>query len=202
MRSTGAIVLLVVLLVLGFVGCAGCGTYNSLVASDTAVEQAWADVQSQYQRRADLIPNLVRTVQGAADFERSTLQDVVDARARATSINLTAEDLDDPAAVERYMAAQRELGGALGRLLAVSENYPQLRATESFRDLQNQLEGTENRINVARNRYNGAVRDYNQRVRSFPSNLWAGLFGFGRKTPFEAEPGAERSPEVEFDFAG
>ncbi|MDX1418687.1 MAG: LemA family protein [Rubricoccaceae bacterium] len=200
MRSTGALVVLVLVLLVGFAGCAGCGTYNSLVQQDTAVEEAWANVETAYQRRADLIPNLVSTVQGAADFEQSTLTEVTEARARATSINVSADDLDDPAAVEQYLAAQQQLSGALGRLLAVAENYPQLRATEAFRDLQVQLEGTENRINVARTRYNEVVRDYNTSVRSFPANLFAGLFGFERKTPFEAEAGAEQAPDVEFDF--
>ena len=199
MRSTGAIVLLVVLLVLGLGGCVGCGTYNSLVQSDEAVNEAWANVETQYQRRADLIPNLVSTVQGAANFESETLQEVVEARSRATSITLSADDLDDPAAVQRYAEAQQALGGALGRLLAVAEAYPQLQATQAFRDLQVQLEGTENRINTARNRYNEAVRGYNQDVRTFPTNLMAGLFGFERRASFEAAEGAEQAPTVSFD---
>ena|SRR5690606_3750526 len=200
MRSTGAIVVLVLVLLVGFAGCAGCGAYNTLVQKDEAVEEAWGNVETAYQRRADLIPNLVSTVQGAADFEQSTLTEVTEARARATSINVSADDLDDPEALERYLAAQQQLSGALGRLLAVAESYPELRATEAFRDLQVQLEGTENRINVARTRYNEVVRDYNTSVRSFPSNLFAGLFGFDTRTPFEAEAGAEQAPDVEFDF--
>ena len=200
MRSTGAIVILVLVLVLGFVGCAGCGSYNALVGADEAVNEQWANLQSQYQRRADLIPNLVATVEGAADFERGTLQEVVEARARATApeIQIDAADLDDPAAVERYAAAQNALGGALGRLLAISENYPQLRATENFLSLQDQLEGTENRIATERRRYNEVVTAYNRDTRSFPTNLWAGLFGFGRRVPFEAQEGAEQAPTVEF----
>ena len=199
MRSTGAIVLLVLALVLGFAGCAGCGTYNSLVGADESVEQAWADVETTYQRRSDLIPNLVSTVRGAADFEQSTLVEVTEARARATSITLDADDLSDPAKVQAFQQAQGELGGALSRLLVSVEAYPQLRATEAFRDLQVQLEGTENRINVARTRYNESVRGYNTQVRSFPANIIAGLSGFDRRTPFEAEAGAERAPEVNFD---
>lgn len=198
MRSTGTIVLLVVLLLVAFAGCAGCNTYNALVAQDERVEQAWGDVETQYQRRADLVPNLVSTVRGAADFEQETLQAVVEARARATSINVDASDLDNPEAIRRFQAAQAELSGALGRLLAVAENYPQLRATEAFRDLQVQLEGTENRITVARRDYNAAVRDYNTRVRRFPTSIVAGVTGFDRRTPFEADPGAERAPEVVF----
>lgn len=198
MRSKGTLLVLVIVLLVAFAGCAGCGTYNSLVSQEEQVEQAWADVETTYQRRADLIPNLVNTVRGAADFEQETLESVTEARARATSINLTADDLNDPAQVRAFQEAQTELSGALGRLLAVAENYPQLRATEAFRDLQAQLEGTENRINVARTRYNEAVRGYNTSVRRFPANIFAGLFGFERRTPFEADPGAEDAPTVDF----
>lgn len=198
MRSTGAIILLVVVLVLAFGGCAGCSTYNRLVSEDERVEQAWADVQSQYQRRADLIPNLVNTVRGAADFERGTLESVTEARARATSINLSVDDLSDPEAVQRFQNAQSELGGALSRLLAVSENYPELRATEAFRDLQIQLEGTENRIATERRAYNRAVQAYNTNVRRFPSSIIAGITGFDRRIPFEADEGAEQAPAVDF----
>ncbi len=199
MRSKGTLTLLFVLLLVGFAGCAGCNTYNSLVDAEERVEQAWANVESQYQRRADLIPNLVNTVKGAADFERGTLEAVTNARARATSINLTADDLSDPEKVQAFMEAQNQLGSALGRLLAVAENYPQLRATEAFRDLQAQLEGTENRINIARRDYNEAVRIYNTKVRRFPASLIAKLFGFERRVPFEAEPGAEKAPTVDFN---
>lgn len=198
MRSKGSIVVVVVLLIVLFAGCAGCSTYNTLVASEERVEQTWGDVETQYQRRSDLIPNLVSTVRGAADFEQETLQSVTEARARATSINLTADDLTDPAQVRAFQQAQSELSGALSRLLAVSENYPQLRATESFRDLQSQLEGTENRITVARRDYNNAVREYNTQVRRFPSNVFAAVFGFDRREPFEADEGADTAPTVDF----
>lgn len=198
MRSKGAIGLLIILLLVAFGGCAGCSTYNGLVAADEQVEEAWGNVQSTYQRRLDLIPNLVNTVKGAADFEQETLTSVTNARARATSINLNVDDLNDPEKLRQFQEAQAELGGALGRLLVVSENYPQLRASESFRDLQVQLEGTENRINVARNRYNEAVRAYNTKVRRFPGALFAGLFGFDRRLSFEAEEGAEQAPTVDF----
>jgi LemA protein len=190
--------LLVVVLLVAFAGCAGCGTYNSLVSSEEQVEEAWANVETSYQRRADLIPNLVNTVKGAADFEQETLESVTNARARATSINLSVDDLSDPQKIQEYQAAQSQLSGALGRLLAVAENYPQLTATAAFRDLQTQLEGTENRINVARTRYNEQVRAYNTDVRSFPANIFAGIFGFDRREPFEADPGAEDAPEVDF----
>jgi len=199
MRSKGTIVLLIVVLLVGFAGCAGCGSYNSLVGQDELVSQAWGDVQTQYQRRADLIPNLVNTVKGAADFEKTTLEAVTNARSRATGITLSSDDLKDPAKVQQFMQAQQELGGALGRLLVVAENYPQLRATDAFRDLQAQLEGTENRITVARRDYNEAVRQYNTSVRRFPASIIAGLFGFGRRTAFEATAGSENAPTVNFN---
>lgn len=197
--STGKIVGIGALVVIVLAIFYGVGSYNSLVEQDEQVVQAWANVETQYQRRADLIPNLVSTVRGAADFEQETLEAVTSARARATSINIDAADLNNPARMQEFMAAQESLGGALGRLLAVSENYPQLRATESFRDLQNQLEGTENRITVARRDYNGAVQTYNTRVRRFPTSIVAGITGFDRKTPFEAQPGSEEAPVVDFD---
>jgi LemA protein len=198
MRSKGAIALLVVVLLVGFAGCAGCNTYNNLVAAEERVETAWANVETQYQRRADLIPNLVSTVRGAADFEQETLQAVTEARAQATSVNLDVSDLNDPQRLQQFQQVQQQLSGALGRLLAVSENYPELRATEAFRDLQAQLEGTENRITVARRDYNEAVRQYNTTVRQFPTVVVASLAGFDRRAAFEAEEGAEEAPEVDF----
>jgi len=200
MRSTGAIVLLVIVLLIGFAGCAGCGTYNSLVAADTRVEEEWANLESVYQRRADLIPNLVATVQGAADFEQETLTAVTEARTRAVNIELTGDDLDDASRVQAFQNAQTELAAATGSLInLVREDYPELGATDAFRDLQVQLEGTENRINTQRRDYNAVVADYNQSVRTFPNNLIAGITGFGRKVPFEAEAGAENAPDVSFD---
>ena len=198
MRNKGMIGIAVVLLLVGFAGCTGCGTYNSLIAEEENVNEAWGNVETTYQRRADLIPNLVSTVKGAANFEQETLNAVTNARARATSINLSADDLSDPARLQQFQEAQTQLGGALGRLLVVAENYPQLSATEGFRDLQAQLEGTENRINVARTRYNEAVRIYNTKVRSFPAALFAGLFGHSPRPAFEADPGAEQAPTVDF----
>ncbi len=196
MRSPGAIALLVLVLVLGFAGCAGCGQYNSLVNQDENVNTAWANVESQYQRRADLIPNLVSTVRASADFESETLQNVVEARARATSINVSADDLSDPAKLRQFQEAQSALSGSLGRLLAVAENYPQLQATAGFRDLQAQLEGTENRIQVARSDYNNVVRSYNTKVRQFPAALFAGFMGFDTRAAFESEAGSEDAPDV------
>lgn len=199
MRNPSTLILIVLVLLIGFAGCAGCGTYNSLVASEEGVEEAWGNVETAYQRRADLIPNLVNTVQAAGDFEQETLAAVTEARARATSINVSADDLRDSEGLVQFQQAQSQLSGALGRLLVVSENYPQLRATDAFRDLQAQLEGTENRINTARTRYNSAVRDYNTEIRSFPAAIFAGMFGHSRRASFEAAEGADAAPVVNFD---
>ncbi|MCC9169127.1 LemA family protein [Pontibacter harenae] len=184
---------------IGFVVLASqssCG-YNTMVQKDEQVEAQWANVQNAYQTRADLIPNLVNTVKGAADFEQETLTQVIEARSRATSINLSGDDLT-PENIERFQQAQSQLGGALSRLLVSVEQYPQLRANQNFLELQAQLEGTERRINVERRRFNEAVQDYNTTVRSFPNNLMAGIYGFERKGHFEADPDAQRAPTVQF----
>ena len=173
------------------------GAYNSMVEMQEKATTSLANVQSAYQRRADLIPNLVETVKGYAAHEKETLEGVVNARAKATSINLEAGELT-PEKLQQFQAAQGELSSALGRLIAVSEAYPDLKANENFRELQVQLEGTENRINEARNKYNTAVQDYNVTIRRFPKNIFAGMFGFDKMTKFEAEAGAEKAPEVKF----
>ncbi|MET3108536.1 LemA protein [Oxalobacteraceae bacterium GrIS 2.11] len=180
-------------------GLSGCG-YNSLQSQDEQVKAAWSEVINQYQRRADLIPNLVNTVKGYAEHEKDVLTQVTDARARAGSIQATPELLKDPQAFEKFQRAQGELSGALTRLLAVSENYPQLKADANFRDLQAQLEGTENRITVARNRYIKSVQEYNVTVRSFPSNLTAKAFGFDVKPNFtvDNEKAIATPPKVDF----
>lgn len=196
--KTGTIVLGVIVLGVALFAFSSVGTYNAFVSRDEAVLRSWANVETQYQRRTDLIPNLVNTVRGAAEFESGTLEAVTSARARATSISISGADLGDSAKMEEFMAAQQGLSGALGRLLVISENYPQLRATESFRDLQVQLEGTENRINQARRDYNSSVSAYNTRVRSFPGSVIASMTGFSAKVPFEAQAGAEKAPVVEF----
>lgn len=177
----------------------GCG-YNTLQASDEQIKASWSEVVNQYQRRADLVPNLVNTVKGYAAHERQVLTQVTEARARVGSVQVTPEMLNDPQALARFQAAQGQLSGALSRLLAVSENYPQLKADASFRDLQAQLEGTENRITVARNRYIKSVQDYNVTVRSFPSNLTAMAFGFAVKPNFsvENERAISTAPAVDF----
>ena len=176
----------------------GMSSYNSLVTSEEGVNEAWGQVNTTYQRRADLIPNLVNTVRGAANFEEQTLTAVIEARSRATSINLTADALNDPQALRNFEEAQGALRSSLSRLLVVAENYPQLQATQAFRDLQVQLEGTENRISTERNRFNTVVRGYNTQIRRFPSSLMARLLGFSTKAYFEAAEGAEQAPTVQF----
>ena len=177
----------------------GIGVNNGFVTAEEWVESAWAQVENQYQRRADLIPNLVNTVQGAADFEQETLQSVIEARSRATSITLQADDLNDPAKIQQFQAAQEQLSGALSRLLVSVERYPELKANANFRDLQAQLEGTENRIATERKRFNDTARQYNTDIRKFPGSLIASITGFDRKAYFEANEGAEQPPLVDFE---
>ena len=171
--------------------------YNSLVEKDQAVNQSWAEVENQYQRRADLIPNLVATVKGYAAHEEETFQKVTEARAKATAVNITADQLDE-ASLRKFQEAQNELTGALKSLLAVSEAYPDLKANENFKDLQVQLEGTENRVTTARGRYTEAVQDFNTTIKKFPTTIYAGWFGFKERPQFQAQAGAERAPEVKF----
>ena len=176
---------------------ASCGYYNKPVTMQEKVDAAWAQVQNQYQRRADLIPNLVETVKGYAKHEQQTLEGVMQARARATQITVNPEKLDE-ASLKKFQAAQGEISSALSRLMAVAENYPNLKANQNFLELQAQLEGTENRIAVERRNFNEAVREYNAYIRRFPANIFAGMFGFEKKAYFEAEPGAEKAPQVRF----
>lgn len=171
--------------------------YNSIVENQQAVEQSWAEVENQYQRRADLIPNLVNTVKGYATHESETLEKVTEARAKATSINITADNLNEET-LRQFQQAQGELTQALKSLLAVSEAYPDLKANENFRDLQVQLEGTENRVTTARGRYTEAVKTYNTQIKKFPTVIYAGWFGFSPKPQFQAESGASQVPKVEF----
>ena len=168
------------------------------VALDENVKAKFANVQSEYQRRSDLILNLVSTVKGEANFEQTTLENVIKARASATQIKVDPNDLT-PEKLQQFQQAQGQLSQALGRLLVVSENYPNLRANDAFRGLQVQLEGTENRIKVARNDFNSSVQEYNTAIRSFPNNIYAGWFGFSVKQPFQADPGSEKAPSVNFD---
>jgi LemA protein len=191
------IVLVVVGVLILFVAFSGCSGYNNLVKLDEDVKNKWNQVETQYQRRSDLIPNLVSTVKGAAKFEQTTLTQVIEARAKASQITvdptkLTAENIG------KFQAAQGEVSQALGRLMVLTENYPQLRATQQFSDLSAQLEGTENRIATARRDFNESVQTFNTNVRSFPNNITAGLFGFSQKTGFKADVGAQNAPKVNF----
>ncbi|MBI5936747.1 MAG: LemA family protein [Betaproteobacteria bacterium] len=183
------------------IGLSGCG-YNTIQAQDEGIKASWSEVLNQYQRRADLVPNLVNTVKGYAAHEAKVLTEVTDARARVGQVQATPELVDDPAAFQQFQAAQADLSRSLGRLLLVAENYPQLKADAAFRDLQAQLEGTENRITVARNRYIKAVQDYNITVRQFPSNLTAMLFGFQTKANFAVENEKAIAVPPKVDFGG
>ena len=173
------------------------GGYNGMVKMDEQVQNSWANVETQYQRRADLIPNLVSTVKGYAKHEQQTLEDVVKARSEATQLKVDAENLT-PEKLAAFQKAQSGVSSALGRLLAVAENYPDLKANQNFLELQSQLEGTENRITVARKDFNDTAKSYNQAIRQFPKNILAGIFGFEKKSYFEAEAGSEKAPKVEF----
>lgn len=177
----------------------GVRVYNSTIGLEENVEEAWGKVESSYQRRSDLIGNLVKTVQGAADFEKSTLESVINARAKATAVNIDPTNIT-PEQLQQFNQAQSGLSSALSRLLVTVERYPDLKANQNFLELQSQLEGTENRINVARDRFNETVKPYNKHIRTFPNNLLAGVFGFEKKAYFEAEEGSDKAPNVEFDF--
>jgi LemA protein len=193
---------LIILLVL-IVGIGGCSSYNKLVGSSQQVDASWAQVQNQYQRRADLVPNLVQTVSGAANFEKSTLTDIVQARASVGQVKVDPNTAPtDPAKLQQFQKAQDQLGSALSRLLVVVERYPELKANSNFRDLQAELAGTENRIAVERMRFNDAVKNYNTSVRRFPTVLIAGMMGFQTKPYFQATAGSETPPKVNFDFGG
>ena len=176
---------------------AGCG-YNDVIERDEAVKAGWAEVQNQYKRRADLVPNLVNVVKGAGQFEQDTLTKVVEARSKVAGLKIDSSTIDDPEKLKKFEAAQNELGGSLSRLLVVAEQYPQLKATDSYRDLQSQLEGTENRITVARKRYIEEVAEYNALVQKFPTSIGASMRHKAVRPTFEAAPGAENAPEVKF----
>ncbi len=175
------------------------GIYNKLVKLDETVQQAWAQVENVYQRRADLIPNLVKTVKGAADFEKGTLESVINARSKASSVQVDPSNLTEEN-IAKFQQVQDELSSALNRLMVVVERYPELKANQNFLELQSQLEGTENRITVERKKFNEVVQSYNTAVRRFPNNIFAGMFGFDKKGYFKAKEGAENAPEVDFNF--
>jgi LemA protein len=195
--KTGTIVTLAFVGLLAIFFFIGCNGYNGLVKTDEVVKKAWNDVQTEYQNRADLVPNLVNTVKGAANFEQETLTKVVEARSKATSIQLKAEDLT-PENMAKFEQAQSELSGALSRLLVTVEKYPDLKAVQGFQQLQNQLEGIENNIKNSRKVFNEAINSYNVKVRQFPMNILAGMFGFKAKEGFKAEEGADKAPKVQF----
>lgn len=188
---------IIILVIVAAVAIWAISAYNSLVKMEEGVESAWAQVENVYQRRADLIPNLVATVKGYAAHESETLESVIAARSKATQITVDPQDLSAEA-LKKYQAAQGELGAALGKLLAITENYPDLKANQNFLELQSQLEGTENRITVERQKFNNVAKEYNTGIRKFPKNILAGMFGFERKAYFEANEGADKAPVVEF----
>lgn len=194
-KGTIALIVVVVLILLG--GCSAGRAYNKMVTMEEGINKSWANVETQYQRRADLIPNLVNTVKGYATHEQETLDQVIEARSRATQITLNAEDIT-PDRLQQYQQAQGEVSQALGRLMMIAENYPDLKANQNFMELQAQLEGTENRISVARKDFNDASMAYNSYIRKFPANIIAGIFGFDTKSYFEAAEGTDRAPEVNF----
>ncbi|MBS1627699.1 MAG: LemA family protein [Bacteroidetes bacterium] len=192
-KNLTLIIILVAVLLLAFAGCNG---YNGLVKGDQNVQTAWSNVETNYQRRTDLYSSIVKTIEGSANFEKSTLSAVVAARASATQVKV---DINDAATLQKYQAAQGQLQSAFGRLLAVAENYPDLKTTKSFQDFQAQIEGTENRINTARRDYNTAVNSYNLSVRTFPKNIFAGIFNFKEKAYYKADEGAEKNPDINFN---
>jgi LemA protein len=175
----------------------GCNGYNGLISADQSVKKVWGNVETNYQRRTDLYSSVIKTIEGSANFEKSTLKEVMEARSAATQIKV---DINDPASLQAYQKAQANLQGSFSRLMAVAENYPDLKTTAAFRDFQTQIEGTENRINVARQDYNKAIEDYNLRVKRFPNVILARLFGYSDKPYFEAEKGTEKAPDIKFDI--
>ncbi len=175
----------------------GCGAYNGLVGVDQEVKAKWGDVETNYQRRSDLYGSVIKTISASANFEKSVLTEVVNARAKATSINVNPSD---PKSLEAYQQAQTGLQSSFSKLLAVVENYPDIKTTKAFQDFQAQIEGTENRINVARKDYNAAVQGYNLKVKTFPNNIFAGVFGYHEKPFYKSDPGSEKAPDVNFDI--
>ena len=195
MKTSNLVLIVIIAFVLILAGC-GCNSYNGLVKGDQSVQNAWSNVETNYQRRTDLYNSVVKTIQGSANFEKSTLTAVVEARAKATAVHV---DVNDPNSLAQFQQAQGQLQGAMSRLLAVAEAYPQLQTTKAFQDFQAQIEGTENRINVARRDYNDAVNKYNLSVRTFPNSLFAGIFHFQTKAYYKADAGSDKAPDINFD---
>ncbi|MEO6313442.1 MAG: LemA family protein [Chitinophagaceae bacterium] len=193
-KNLTLIVILALVLVLG--GC-GCNSYNGLVSTDQSVKNSWGNVEANYQRRTDLYSSVIKTIEGSANFEKSTLKEVIEARSKATSVNV---DINDPESLAKYQAAQGQLQSAFGRLMAVAEAYPDIKTTKSFQDFQTQIEGTENRINIARQDYNTTVNAYNLKVKTFPNNIFAGVFHFAEKPYYKADAGSDKAPDVQFNI--
>ena len=193
-KTLTLIVIIGVILLLG--GC-GCSSYNGLVKNDQSVKSTWRNVEAQYQRRTDLYNSVIKTIEGSANFEKSTLKEVLDARANATKVTV---NIDDPQSLEKFQQAQGQLQGAFSRLMAVAEAYPDLKTTQAFRDFQTQIEGTENRINTARVDYNKVVNEYNLAVKTFPNSIFAGIFHFSQKPYYKADPGSDKAPDIKFDI--
>ena len=201
-KTVASVGCLVILVVVALLALGGCGSYNGLVSLREGVDKSWSQVENVYQRRLDLIPNLVRTVEGQANFEKSTLTEITNARASINQIKLAPGQAPDEATLQQWEAAQSKLSGALGRLLAISENYPELKANQGFLGLQAELAGTENRISVERGRFNDAAQAFNTAVKKFPAVLYAGAMGFQPKPYFKSNAGASEPPKVEFNFGG
>lgn len=197
MRRRTSPVLLIVLALVVILFFWGCSQQRGLATADQTVQQSWSNVETNYQRRTDLYNSVVKTIQGSANFEKGTLTEVINARARATSVQV---NVDDSASLAQYQQAQSQLQGSFSRLLAVSEAYPDLKTTKAFQDFQTQIEGTENRINVARRDFNSAVNAYNLKVRLFPNNLFAGILGYHTRAYYKADPGSQNAPDINFDI--
>jgi LemA protein len=193
-RNLTLIIILAVILLFG--GCA-CGRYNGMVTADQSVQNMWGNVETQYQRRTDLYNSVIKVIEGSANFEKSTLTAVIQARANATAVHV---NVNDSASLGQFQRAQAQLSGSFSRLMAVAEAYPDLKTTQQFQDFQTQIEGTENRINVARRDFNAAVNDYNLKVRTFPNNIFAGIFNFHQKPYYQANPGSENAPDIQFNI--
>lgn len=196
MKTTN-LTLIVIGAIILFLGGCGCSKYNGLVTTEVNVQKVWGNVETNYQRRTDLYNSVIKTIEGSANFEKSTLKEVINARAAATQVKV---DINDPESLAKYQAAQGQLQSAFGRLMAIAEAYPDLKTTKAFQDFQTQIEGTENRINVARQDYNKAVESYNLKVRTFPNNIFASIFGFKTKEFYKADAGTEKAPDVNFNI--
>ncbi|MBW0178562.1 LemA family protein [Sediminibacterium sp.] len=195
--STKNLTLIVIAALVIILGWKGCSSYNGLVSNELEVNKAWSNVETNYQRRTDLYSSVVKVIEGSANFEKSTLKDVLEARASATQVKV---DINDPASLAKYQAAQGQLQSAFGRLMAVAEAYPDLKTTKAFQDFQTNIEGTENRINTARRDFNDAVNNYNLKVRKFPNNIFASIFGFKAKEYYKADAGSEKNPDINFNI--